>query len=262
MNTLAAQQRALAEAITAKVPTSPGALLRLTPQGEAPRIDIYRHAYRARLTDALRENYPVLHRLLGDDAFNETAEAFIAARPSHHPSIRWFGSELANFLDTTPEHAAHPATADLARMEWALCAAFDAADATPINSDNLRDIAAEDWPALRFTAHPSLRLVPLTWNIEALWSALSADENAETEAPEALQHHLLIWRQKGRTQWRAMAADEAAILADCLRGEEFATWCEDAATHHGDNAAAQVAGYLRQWVDNGMLAGVGVSTGS
>jgi hypothetical protein len=256
MNRLAAQQRALAQAITAKTPAVPGTLLRLTPQGEAPHLDIYRHAYRARLTDALRENYPVLHRLLGDDTFDEMAEAFIAARPSHQPSIRWFGSELADFLNSTPEHAPHPAAGDLARMEWALCTAFDAADARPLNSDALRDIAAEDWPTLRFTAHPSLRLVPLAWNIEVLWSALSADENADTEAPEALQHHLVIWRHEGRTQWRAMADDEAGILADCLRGEVFATWCENAAANHGDNAAAKVAGYLRLWIDSDMLAGV------
>ena len=113
------------------------------------------------------------------------------------------------------------AVAELAADELALLAsrgrAFDAADARPLNSEALRDIAAEDWPALRFAAHPSLRLVPLAWNIEVLWSALSTDENAETEAPEELQHHLVIWRHEGRTQWRAMTADEAETRIMDLR---------------------------------------------
>lgn len=256
MNTaLREQQQWLAAAIVGAdgIPEF-GGLLCKTPQGDAARIDIYRNAYRARLAAALKENFPVLHRVLGDDAFRELAEIFIAARPSREPSIRWFGAELPDFLAQHPDLAPHPALGDLSRMEWALSTAFDAADAARLEVSNLLAISPADWPTLRFTAHPSLQLVPLSWAVEPLWSALSADENAATEPPEPLDHHLLVWRGATQTHWRSVADIEAQLLAACIAGRPFAEMCALAADAVDARAAAEVAGYLRAWVEAGLLA--------
>ena len=61
------------------------------------RLGIYRDAYRVRLIEALDDIYSVLHKLLGDETFVSLAEMFIAANPSVHRSIRWYGRELADF---------------------------------------------------------------------------------------------------------------------------------------------------------------------
>ena len=253
-STLATQLHAFARAITADTALQDTTtLLRPTPQGGPPRLGIYRNAYRARLTDALRENYPVLHRVQGDEAFDELAERFIAASPSQHPSIRWFGSALPEWLATNSEQLSHPALADLARMEWALCTAFDAADETPLTVNDLLAQTAETWPELRFTGHPSLRLIALDWAIEPLWRALSDNPEAETAAPEPQPHHLLVWRQNDQTQWRSVEPFEADLLQAALSGQSFAELCERAAATQGEQAAAAVAGHLRAWVEAGLL---------
>jgi hypothetical protein len=251
---LAAQLQALTQAITAdSAPADTAELLCPTPQGGPPRLGIYRNAYRARLTDALRENYPVLHRVQGDEAFDALTERFIAACPSHHPSIRWFGSALPEWLAANSEQLSHPALIDLARMEWALCTAFDAADDTPLSVDDLLAHAPEAWPTLRFTGHPSLRLIALDWAVEPLWRALSDNPEAETAAPEPQPHHLLVWRQNDQTQWRSVEPFEGDLLQAALAGESFAELCERAAITQGDQAAAAVAGHLRVWVEAGLL---------
>lgn len=256
--TLADRQRTFAAVITSdQAVDAAQSLFRPTPQGGPPRLDIYRNAYRARLTGALRDNYPVLHRVLGDEAFDQLAADFIAARPSRQPSIRWFGAVLGDHLQESAEQLPHPALVDLARMEWALSTAFDAADATPLQVQDLLAIAPQDWPAMRFQPLPSLRLIALSWAVEPLWSALSADENATTDAPEALDHHLLVWRRDEQTQWRSVAPFEALLLDACIGGRNFADLCELALAESGDNAAAEVAGYLRVWVEAGLLAQVG-----
>ncbi|MCP5268244.1 MAG: putative DNA-binding domain-containing protein [Zoogloeaceae bacterium] len=253
-STLTAQLHAFARAITADTaPPDTDELFRPTPQGGPPRIEIYRHAYRARLTDALRENYPVLHRVQGDEAFDELAEKFIAASPSQTPSIRWFGSALPAWLAANSAQLSHPALADLARMEWALCTAFDAADDSPLTVNDLLAHAPEAWPELRFTGHPSLRLIALDWAVEPLWHALSDNPEAETAAPEAQPHHLLVSRQNDQTQWRSVEAFEADLLQAALAGESFAELCERAAATQGEQAAAAVAGHLRVWVEAGLL---------
>jgi hypothetical protein len=259
MSSLATQQQQLAAAIT-KVGAGGTAalepLLCKTPQGGAPRIDIYRIAFRARLAAALQENFPILHRVLGDESFRELADAFITARPSREPSIRWFGAELAGFLERHAELVPHPALIDLTRMEWALGTAFDAADASSITAADLLAVSPADWPALGFQPHPSVRLLSLAWAVEPLWSVLSLDENATTEPPTAHDHHLLIWRGAAQTQWRSVTPFEAKILAACMAGQPFATLCELAAAELGEQAAAEVASHLRAWVEAGLFAAI------
>lgn len=248
------QQQALAALIAADGDWV--GLLKPDRHGKPPLLHVYRHAYRSRLTEALRENYPVLHRVLGDEEFDRIAAAFIAACPSRRPSIRWFGEELADFLGCTPERIPHPALIDLVRMEWALGLAFDGADAEVLQVNTLTQVPAEDWPALCFRPHPTLALLHLDWAVEALWSAISADPEAATDPPEALPHHLLVWRRDQRTQWRSATDEEAELLTACRAGKPFAELCAAAVERQGDQAAASVAGFLRVWVESGMLSGL------
>lgn len=250
---LALQQQQLAAAIA-----GPGSdvtsLLRNTPQGSKPRIDIYRHAYRARLTAALKENFPVLHRVLGDDDFQALADEFLGAHPAHEPSIRWFGAELPAFLAQRADLAPHPCLSDLAHMEWALGTAFDAADAPCLAVADLLALPPDDWPGLAFTPHPSVRLLQLIWAVEPLWSLLSADEHAAAPPPEPFAHHLLVWRGQTQTQWRSVTGVEEQLLAACLSGQAFAALCELAAAEVDAQAAATAAGFLRVWVEAGIFS--------
>lgn len=250
--TLAEQQQAFATLVLAEESPADTPLLRAIG-GQPPRLGVYHHSYRARLIEALRSNLPVLHRVLGDDAFAELTLAYLAEQPSRRPSIRWFGDGLPAWLADHPDAIPHPALADLASMEWALGLSFDAADAEPLRFANLAALPADHWPEARFTAHPSVHLVPLSWAVEPIWQALTRDEDAATEPPEALDHRLLVWRQGLETRWRSLEAGEAALLEACLAGEPFAALCEQAAESHGDAAPAWVASALRRWVDDGLL---------
>ncbi|MET3106495.1 hypothetical protein AAKU67_001207 [Oxalobacteraceae bacterium GrIS 2.11] len=252
-STLHGQQQQFADALQNDASCS---LFKPTPQGTAPRLFVYSDAYRIRLGEALKENYPVLARVLGDDGFADLANAFLRDNPSRTASIRWFGTALANYVERTDDVLPHPALGDLIRMEWALNTAFDAADATPLTVADMLTLAPEAWPDLQFLPHPSLRLLALEWNVEPLWTAVTADENAEAEPPEPLQHHLLIWRVEYRTLWRSVEAIEAQLLNATLAGHSFAELCETAAESNPDAAAETVAGYLRIWVEAGMLAGM------
>lgn len=253
---LALQQQELARAIRADAVTATGNLLKNTLQGTPARLDIYSIAYRARLGEALKENYPVLARVLGDDGFADLANAFLHHCPSHTPSIRWFGARLAEFVEEAADILPHPSLVDLIRMEWALNIAFDAADAAPLKVAELLRLAPEAWPALQLILHPSLHLLSLNWAIEPLWSALSVDENADTDPPEEFVHHLVIWRVEHRTLWRSVSAEEAMLLRAAIAATKFAQLCEIAAEFAGGDAAATVAGYLRNWVEADMLTGL------
>jgi hypothetical protein len=257
---LAEQQRRLADAV--RVAADPQGVLAAPVE---PGLSVYRHAYTARLLSALTDNYTVLARALGDDDFERLGRAYIGAHPSRHPSIRWFGHELAAFMAEADDSlVGHPSLVDFARMDWALRDAFDAADAPLLDPAYLAALSPEDWPALVLHLHPSVRRVALAWSIEPAWRVLRAwepgDEQPELPAPTPHAHSLLVWRtppeQGLDTRWRSLEPLEASLLQAVEAGRSFACLCETAALHLGDaNAAASsVIGHLRQWLAEGLLS--------
>jgi hypothetical protein len=250
--TLAELQRGFAALVTADEAPADDAMLRPL-RGRPPRLGVYHHAYRARLVEALRANYPILHRVLGDEDFPALTRSYLADQPSRQPSIRWFGHALPAWLAKHSDALPHPALADLAAMEWALGTSFDAADARPLDFAALAALPAEQWPAARFAPHPSASVLERQWAVEPIWRALTDDEEAATEEPQPLAHRLLVWRQGLETRWRSLDGDEAALLPACLAGTAFGALCEQAAITQADAAPAWVASALRRWVDDELL---------
>ncbi len=264
MTALQAQQRAFLQAVCAGHEAAPPPLLKTRPDGGPARLGIYRHAYRARLVAALADNYTVLQHALGYEAFEALALAYVAAHPSQHPSIRWFGHRLAEFMAARDDLVPHPALVDFARMDWALRDAFDAADAPVLPLTALAALPAEAWGDLRLQPHPGLRLLTLDWNIEPAWRILrehdpeaGADE-PELPEPQAHRHGLAVWRQDLETRWRSLPALEAELLPMAVDGASFGVLCEQAALLLADEsqAAAAAATALHQWISEGLFSAI------
>jgi hypothetical protein len=230
------------------------AIVEAPPLTVDARLGIYRHAYRARLTEALDDVYPILHQLLGDEAFGSMAELFIETHPSAHRSVRWYGSELADFLAAQSPYAGEPALAEIARFEWTLSEVFDAPDATPLDRAALSNVNPGVWAALRFRFHPSVRRLALRWNAVAVWQRMS--EGEEPPAPEASSASVpwLLWRQNFKNYFRSLDAAEKAALEAALAGRPFGEICEALGAFLAEEeiplrAATLVAG----WLDSGII---------
>jgi hypothetical protein len=65
-------------------------------------LGVHRDAYSLRLIEVLTDDFPGLMAMCGQADFDHVARAYIAAHPSHHPSVRWFGLRLADFMAATP----------------------------------------------------------------------------------------------------------------------------------------------------------------
>ena len=262
LNTLAAQQAWLKHAIVGSVPPEAEldtAGLLCAAEGREPLLRIYQQAYVGRLVAALRDNFGVLPKVLGDEAFDAVALAYLHAQPSTQPSIRWFGHRLPDFMAERDDLVPHPALADLARMEWALRTAFDAADREPIDVQALAGVAPDAWPSLVFDAVPSVQLLELGWNVAPVWRALQdgADEQvADQPEPQPLAHSLLVWRVGFDVRWRSVEPLPARLLHAALQGRNFGTLCALAANAVGETQAAlHAASALRGWLADGLFSG-------
>lgn len=248
MSPLAALQQRFMQEVQSGNPEQPDRT------GIRGHMEIYIHAYQARMRQALADNFPVLHRALGDADFGALASAYCAARPSNHRSIRWLGDGLVDFMAATPARVPHPALLDIARMDWAMRGAFDAADADCLRFEELAALAPADWPGLVLRPVPSLCLLHLQWGVEALWHTLQADENAQTPEPVASAHSMLVWRQQLECCWRTVDASEQIAVQLLQQNVSFATLCEGLDQAGVAAPAQKAAALLQTWVAEGLLA--------
>jgi hypothetical protein len=236
------------------------AIVDAPPLPAADRLAIYRNAYQVRLIDALHEVYPVLHGLLGDDAWVELGQAYVAAHPSVFRSIRWYGGELPEFLGASTPYSEAPILSEVALLEWTLAEVFDATDALSLPRTALSAIPPSAWGALTFEFHPPLRRLAFSWNTAAVWKAMNQDETPPRPEMATAPMPWLLWRQNLQNYFRSMNAVESAALESALRGRNFAQLCEDlGALLPQDEIPAAAASLLGGWADSGIIVKVSSS---
>lgn len=216
------------------------------------RLGIYQNAYRSRLVEALGKDYPVVQALLGEDAFTTVCHAYIDVHPSRSFSLRWLGQSMASFL-SKPDYPPH--LPELARFEWALVEAFDAADVVVAKEEDLTSIPAQEWPALKLRFHPSVQTLSCDWNVLALWRAVQ-DKTLLPDPialPQPLAH--LVWREQLTTRYRTLEDDETDAMEAVACGDSFAALCERLTRWHADEAVPlRAVSLLKRWRTEGLIS--------
>lgn len=240
-------------------PTRPIAALIVGDARMSPALQtgVYAEAYRARLVEAMAADFSCLHAWLGDAEFTRLVHGYLAAHPSRHYSLRGFGAQLAAFLTTGPDYAPHRELADMACFEWAQCQVFDAPDVSVLDTAALAGIAPGHWPGLRLDFHSALMRLDLHTNAPDLWLALHGGEVPPAVECYEVFRPWLVWRQELRILFRALTDGEAFALDRFRGGATFGAVCDWlCAWFAEDEVPARAAGYLRQWVDAGLVVAV------
>jgi hypothetical protein len=215
------------------------------------RLRIYRDGYALRLVEVLGNDFPVLKALLGEDAFGRLAARYLDAHPSTQPSVRYFGVHFATWLQAQPDAGAGAVA--LARFEWAQGEVFDAVDAAAVTMADIAAWPMQDWPGLRLSLAPHLRVLALRGNAaaqigaHALGDAIPACCGGEVT-------HWLLWRHDFDVHWRRLDDDEADALRSVADGASFADLCAQLARVHGDAGALRAAGLLKRWISDDLVA--------
>lgn len=218
-------------------------------------LGVYRNAYLLRLQDVLANDYEKLALYLGDDRFADMARLFVAENPSKTSNARWFGKTLPAFLKKSPPFSNKPVIGDLAALEKALNDVFDAEDDVSLTLADLGEIAAEKWPSLVFIPHPATRRLDFPTNAHLVWSALHEGKTPPEDTPPGETVQIIVSRADTMSTFRTMPSDEAMMWDEMSRGTAFSVLCEMLSIFGGEEAAAaRPAGYLRQWIEAGMLA--------
>jgi Putative DNA-binding domain len=218
-------------------------------------LGIYRDAYTLRLIEVLGNDHEQLRTYMGADRFEPMARAYIASVPSRNPNARWFSHKFPEFLNAHETYAREPVLADLAALERALNDAFDGADAPVLSMAGLAAIPAERWGELSFVCNPTATCLQVSTNVEAIWSALKAGKPPPAIAPAAEGVHILAWRNERTALFRSLGSEEAMMWLETAKGASFASLCQLLAAYDDPpSAPARAAGFLKGWLDAGLLS--------
>jgi len=225
--------------------------------GVDERLRVYAHAYPARLKEVLRNDFPGLLALAGDDAFDELAGDYIKGHPSTYANVRWYGDSLGAFLAADPRWSSSPAFAAMAEFEWRLGLAFDAPDESPVDVATIAATAPGDWPMLRFTLGAHVRRFSTAWNVAAIRRSTDRGDVMPAAEPFDVPPPWIIWRKGVAVLHRQLEADESAALRVIETGGTFAGICESLCEWHAVDAVAMRSGsLLKTWVEDEWIVGV------
>jgi hypothetical protein len=183
------------------------------------RLDIYANMFVWRQIDSLREDFPKLARLLDDEGFYATAERYLRAHPSTHPSLAQLGRHFASFLAESPDPP--PEIADLAALEWARCEVFEEAHVRAATPDL---VGGPDPGQIVLRTVPALRLLSLRHDIVPLWRDLEDGNAAPLPRPQPTA--VAVWRKEFAVFHTALAPDEAVALRRAMSGATLGEVCE------------------------------------
>ncbi|MBK5532095.1 putative DNA-binding domain-containing protein [Pseudomonas sp. TH08] len=217
-------------------------------------LAIYHNAYKARLLEVLRNDFPAIAYWMGDEEFDALATTYIRQYPSAHYSLRWLGKGFEGFIreHLVPQQSAP--LAELAALEWAFTLAFDAPEGHPLTLETMAALAAEEWPELRVKPTASLQWLACGFNSLSLWRSVKEGGEFPDSVALEIPQVCLIWRHELICNYRSLEPAEANALNGLLSQDwNFAELCAALAVIYGEGAPLQAVTWLKQWVQDGVL---------
>jgi hypothetical protein len=139
------------------------------------RFAVYRNNVVAGLVNALKNRFPVVEKIVGEEFFAAMARAFVTKRPPRTPVLARYGDDFAAFVAMFEPARELAYLADVARLETARTRAYHADDAAPVGANAFAALDANAVDALRIDLHPSAQIVRSSHPIVTIWAMNSGE---------------------------------------------------------------------------------------
>ncbi len=263
MSTPAVQKEALRQQMLLRAlwaDARPGVVvgwLRDAPPRAARGLQAYRANAGALAERALTAAYPTVALLVGEESFAALARALWYAKPPQRGDIGNWGEGLAGFIAASPQLADEPYLADVARLDWAVHSAEQAAEGGP--ASGLERLAEADPGHVLLRLAEGLALCRSAHPVASIWQAhRSTDEDRFAGVREAFAsgqgENALIWRVGFKAVVQALPEADARFMQALLDGQALAAAL--------DAAGAEFAfdRWLLQALQDGWLRSVEIHT--
>jgi len=278
-NDLAAVQAYLASVIpgSAPIPADPALAeaaacfvtgnARLTP---AAQVDIYRRQFWLRHRELLRDDFPGLAHLLGEERMDAFCRAYLDAHPPAHAPFRRMIEDVPAFaarFDGLEGVAPRALVVDMARYEIALLDVRTGPDAPPLDPQKLTSLPEDAWERARIVLHPAALRLSFTYPVHRLRKAwiVAGEPVVLPDAPAPVK--LALYRNRDLVTHFEELEAEAFLLLELLAegvplvpalGRLAEPLPEDRQAH----VATNVGRWFQQWTTLGIVVDVDLPASS
>ncbi|MEO9167818.1 MAG: DNA-binding domain-containing protein [Aestuariivirga sp.] len=202
------------------------------PDGEPSlrRFSVYRNNVVVGLIDALKQSFPAVTRIVGEEFMRAMARIYVAHEPPSSPILLYYGEGFADFIEGFEPAVTVPYLADVARMERAWHESYHARESVALDPASLAGVAPEDFERIVFTLRPSLRLVPSNYPSLSIWQ-MNLDDGEPRPIDLLRCENAIFLRPQVDVEARAVSDGSFAFLQALVRGETVVQALREATQH-------------------------------
>jgi hypothetical protein len=219
----------------------------------AQRLAIYRNNTLLGLTEALRDVYSVVNRVVGESFFNRLAQAYILDFPPQSGCLLTFGDQFAGFLSAFAPAQGLPYLPDVARLEWFCHEAYHEADETGLDISLLAEVPANLYGELRIQLHATARFLASGYPVLRIWQAnqsgYTGDDRINLDEGGC---RLLVFRPRLEVEIVQLDDAEYCFLTALCSGVTLTKAVEQVYTADPE---FEVEACLQRWLGRALLTG-------
>lgn len=255
MSPLAELQRHFCDALLIAEAPDPALLSELQDDGFAlQRFQVYRNNFIVLNGDAIADMYPVVKRLLGDEAFRMLATAYVRNYPPSDRTLLLYGDAFADFLASIPELSELRYLSDVARLEYAWTAAYHALDVETLKPEQITALSECSLENLRLRPHPSIHFIESKYPLYRIWTLNQSAEQDEVISLDEGPSTIVVIRPDTEVELREVTLGEIAFLK-CLC--DFSTLGEANAQAQKLDPEFDLEGFLSNHLFDGTFCALG-----
>jgi len=221
MQQLADRQRDFSVAILDPALPAPHGLVGPDGEPSSRRFAVYRNNVTASLTEALRNAFPAVCRIVGAEFFTAMARAYIHSDPPRSPILHDYGACFPRFIAKFRPAASLPYLADVARIERAWTEAYHSPEAARLEAAAFASIETDQLPHIHLVVHPSARIVASRLPALTIWRMNVGDGVPAQVDLAAGGEDTLIIRPMAEVEVRSMPPGGAKFLKALVRGRSI-----------------------------------------
>lgn len=205
------------------------------------RLEVYNQQYWYRLLDSLREDFPGLLAVLGDERFSVLSVAYLSKYPSRSFTLRNLGASLGNFAKENYhlfKKQEQKLVLDVISFEWSEIQAFDEKKRTDLDFDKYSSLIGSD---PRFELQPYVFILCLDYAVDEFLlkkkkfadsrsnvTARTADheqKKAHLSKPKKQKIYVVIHRQNNSIFYKRINIVEYKVLSSIKAGLSLTEAC-------------------------------------
>lgn len=250
---LALQQEAFASALLdSRLTTQMQDHCDVEPNEMAQRLAIYRGNLRTTWCAALKQAFPVVARLVGDDFFESLARDYGRAYPSKSGNLHLFGEFFARFLAEHSQVQDYPYFSHVARLEWQVHTAYEARDDRCLSLADFLSRHGEQAQQARLQFHPSVGLFQSNFAAVDVWFAHQHQEVLDLSRALSCDSYAVVVRPVWQVQVHELTEPDWQALHQLDQGHTLASALEAALLISPE---WEIARHLADWFEWGLFVG-------